>query len=63
MKNQNRCPTWEEMCAIKDMFFNDDEVVMQLHPAKSEYVNIHNYCLHLWKPINAKIPVPPRCFV
>ncbi len=55
----NRCPNWPEMCFIKDLFFAPDEVVMQLHPAKSEYVNNHNYCLHLWRPINAEIPLPP----
>ena len=38
-----RTPTWDEMCAVKDMFFRDDEVVVQYHPAKSEYVNIDEY--------------------
>lgn len=46
----NRTPTWEEMCYVKDLFFRSDEVVMQLHPAKSEYVNFHPHCLHLWRP-------------
>jgi hypothetical protein len=46
----DRCPTWEEMSFVKDLFFRDDEVVMQLHPAKSEHVNFHPYCLHLWRP-------------
>ena len=41
---------WEAMAAIKDLFFEDEEVVMQLHPAKSQYVNIHPNCLHLWRP-------------
>lgn len=45
-----RCPLWEEMCVVKDLFFKDDEVVMQLHPAKANYVNNHPKCLHLWRP-------------
>lgn len=53
-----RCPTWEEMCYVKDIFWYVDEVVIQFHPAKSDYVSMHNYCLHLWKPINQIIPVP-----
>lgn len=64
--NQKRksCPTWDEMCAIKDMFFEPEECVMQLHPSKSQYVNNHPYCLHLWRPNSAvKIPTPPRIFV
>ena len=51
------------MCEIKSMFFEDDEVVMQLHPKKTEYVNNHNYCLHLWKPIGKEIPTPPSILV
>lgn len=45
-----RTPTWEEMCFIKDLFFEPHEVAMQLHPAKHEYVNNHQFCLHLWRP-------------
>lgn len=61
--SKKRCPTWDEMCAIKDMFFDEEEVVMQLHPAKSEYVNIHPYCLHLWRPLEREIPLLPVKFV
>lgn len=58
------CPTWDEMCAIKDMFFDTEETVVQYHPAKSDYVNVHPYCLHLWKPNNGmKLPAPPIIFV
>lgn len=56
-------PTWEEMCVIKDLFFEPEEVVMQLHPKKSEYINNCKTCLHLWKPINEKIPTPPSILV
>ena len=63
MENVERCPKWNEMCKIKDMFFEENEVVMQLHPKKSEYVNNHNYCLHLWKPLQDKIPTPPPILV
>lgn len=57
-----RCPTWEEMCRIKELFWDDPEdVVVQYHPPKSEYVSQHQYCLHLWRPIDADgnpIPLP-----
>lgn len=59
----NRCPKWNEMCIIKEMFFEDDEVVMQLHPKKEDYVNDHPYCLHLWKPQEVEIPTPPTFMV
>ena len=57
-----RCPTWEEMCFIKELFFKPDEPAMQLHPVK-DYVNNHPYCLHLWRPLNAEIPLPPALLV
>lgn len=53
-----RCPTWEEMCFIKSLFWDDEEPVMQLHLPKSQWVNNHPYCLHLWRPKNEAIPLP-----
>lgn len=63
VSHDNRVPSWEVMCKIKDMFFEEDEVVMQLHPKKEDYVNIHNNCLHLWRPIKEEIPTPPKFMV
>lgn len=60
--NQNT-PTWNDMCWIKAQFWDDNEVVMQLHPKKSEYVNNKENCLHLWRPKNCEIPTPPKIFV
>lgn len=51
-------PSWAEMCHIKDTFWDAEQTVMQLHPPKSEYVNNHEACLHLWRPTNAEIPRP-----
>lgn len=59
----HRCPTWDEMCFIKDMFFEEEEVVMQLHPARSEHINAHPNCLHLWRPQGAEMPTPPTILV
>lgn len=46
----NRMPTWDEMCFVKEIFFKDSEEAYQVHPKKSEYVNTHEYCLHIWRP-------------
>ena len=46
-----RLPTWEEMCYIKGVFWDDEEEVVQIHPKKSHYVNLTE-ALHLWRPIN-----------
>lgn len=50
----NRCPTWREMVAAKNLFFRDDEIAMELHPAKADYVNCHPFTLHLWRPQTAE---------
>lgn len=58
-----RTPTWNEMCIMKDIFWKDDEVCMQLHPAKKNYVNNMEYCLHIWRPMKQEIPTPPNLMV
>lgn len=55
----DRCPTWDEMCKVKAIFWDAEDCVMQLHPPESEYVNNHPFCLHLWRPIDMPIPRPP----
>ena len=55
---KNRCPNWLEMSAIKDMFWDPEDCVVKFHPPRSEYINNHDYCLHLWRPVKVKIPRP-----
>lgn len=59
----NRCPNWPEMSFVKDLFWDAEQAVMQLHPPRSRYVNQHPFCLHLWRPMNAEIPLPPMIAV
>lgn len=66
MTNQSgkcRMPTWDEMCMVKALFWDDEETVIQLHPPKSEWVNNHAGCLHLWRCTNQEQPLPPSIFV
>ncbi len=60
---KQRIPDWDEMCMIKDVFWWDEETVVQYHPAKSKYVDIHGKCLHLWRPTEERLPEPPVKFV
>ena len=60
----NRCPTWEEMCRIKAVFWDDEDCVMQLHPPRSQWVSNHSFCLHIWRPADGQvIPTPPQIMV
>jgi hypothetical protein len=49
LRKANRCPNWPEMCFVKDLFFGEDTQCIQFHPMKKEYINLHPYCLHIWK--------------
>lgn len=59
----DRCPTWEEMCKIKSLFWDDEDAVAQFHPPRSEWVNNHSYCLHMWRPVGVQMPMPPSIMV
>lgn len=61
--NRRITPDWNDMCRLKDMFFREDEVVIQYHPAKSGYVNNVPNCLHLWKSQKQDMPTPPSVMV
>ena len=64
--NAPMTPSWDDMCALKEMFWTDEETVVQFHPRKSEYVSNLEHCLHLWRPIEkfvGKMPVPDSILV
>jgi hypothetical protein len=63
IEGDKRCPSWEVMCEIKDLFWNQEDWVAQFHPAKSQYVNNHPGCLHLWRPTEAVLPTPKAYMV
>jgi hypothetical protein len=46
----DKTPTWDQMCAMKEAIFEDEEEAVEYHPKKSEYVNFHPHCLHIWRP-------------
>lgn len=61
--SRQRTPSWREMAFVKEQFWGDEDVVMQLHPRKSEYVNLHPFTLHLWRSTLIPIPEPPSVLV
>ena len=64
------CPTWRQMCDVKRLFWRDDEMAVQLHPAEDDYFHGPTYdtnILHLWRPcdgdwsrLNEKFGRPKR---
>lgn len=53
-----RPPTWDEMCKVKELFWDEDDTVIQYHPGKDDYVDNHPNCLHMWRPIDKELPKP-----
>lgn len=62
-KRRSRVPSWREMCFIKRLFWDDEDVVVQYHPRRSEYVNTHPDVLHLWRHATLPFPTPPPTLV
>jgi hypothetical protein len=56
-------PTWAIMEWVKRRFFLPHEVVMQLHVAEKDHISIHPHVLHLWRPHDKRIPLPPKRLV
>jgi hypothetical protein len=52
-------PSWDEMCAVKSLFWDDDECIVQFHPRQVDYVNLHPGVLHLWRSVLEPFPMPP----
>ena len=63
VSTNKRCPNWHEMCMIKDLFWDEEDCVIQYHPPKSKYINNNPHVLHLWRPINQEIIRPPLILV
>lgn len=45
----DRIPSWSEIKAVRDYFFPSNVDVMMVLPRAEDYVNIHNYAMHLWQ--------------
>ena len=59
----SRTPTWEQMCIMKDIFWNKNEACVEYHPREEDYVNNHKHCLHIWRPTHEPLPTPPSVLV
>ena len=53
-----KTPSWEELCVVKDLFWDANECVVQFHPRKIDAVNIAQV-LHLWRDTKNPFGMPP----
>ena len=48
MSREDRYPDWDEMLEMKEHFFGDVDAMMVM-PKKENYVNVHQFCFHIWQ--------------
>ncbi|MCQ2801019.1 MAG: hypothetical protein MJ216_03635 [Bacilli bacterium] len=63
VSQRNKTPSWDIMCRMKEIFWGDDEVCVEYHPKKEDYINLHPHCLHIWKEVGKEFATPPSIFV
>jgi hypothetical protein len=63
ISTERRIPNWTEMCFVKDLFWDPEETVIQLHPPKSQWISNAPHCLHLWHNTREAQPLPPSILV
>jgi hypothetical protein len=62
IEGMKRLPNWEEMCLVKETFWDAEECVIQFHPPRSVYVD-NGPILHLWKQVGKEYETPPTILV
>jgi hypothetical protein len=50
-----RLPTWDEVREARYRFTPKEATMVMVLPRPEQYVNIHQYCFHLWETID-RIP-------
>lgn len=48
LSRRDRYPTWDEILETKEYFFGDIDCMMVM-PKKEDYINIHQFCFHIWQ--------------
>ena len=55
---EQQIPSWEEMRKIKDIFWDDDDIVAQYYPSKESYIYSHENTIHLFRCSSGLLPHP-----
>lgn len=55
---RKKLPDWTAMRQAKNLFFADEDWACQFFPAKDDYINDSEWCLHIWQPLDEPLPHP-----
>jgi hypothetical protein len=53
-----RYPIWEELCLVRNLFWDRNDLVIQYYPREKDCSNFKKYSVCLWRPTNQLIPNP-----
>jgi hypothetical protein len=48
VSRRKQLPGWDDLREVKNIFIGREEEAFQFLPKESEYINLHDYCLHIW---------------
>lgn len=52
---KNRRPTYDEIKKVRYELIDKDKIMAMIFPSEKDFVNIHNYCFHLFELQNNEL--------
>lgn len=50
ISRKDRLPSYDELKSARYQFLPEVPYMVQIFPPESDFVNVHEFCLHLWQP-------------
>ena len=57
LSRKKSVPTWIDLVKVKEIFLGAEALALQVLPPRSEWVNVHEFCLHLYQCLEDR-PIP-----
>jgi hypothetical protein len=55
LSRKDRLPTYDDQKTIKRLFIGDGREAYSIWPRAARHIAIHDYCLHLWCPVDGAV--------
>lgn len=50
ISRKDRLPSYDELKSARYQFLPEVPYMVQIFPPEKDFVNVHEFCLHLWQP-------------
>lgn len=57
LSRKTRLPNWGDLKHVRDVFLGPEKTAYQIIAPRSEWINMHKFCLHLWHCVDGD-PLP-----